>query len=107
VLDIQGRLTDDLGNSVADGDYPIEFRIYDAAATGTIVWSSGGYISVPVANGIFTYRLGSNNPLPESLAEYDSLWVAMELDGSPEMAPRIPLVAVMYALRAGTAARLR
>ncbi len=41
VLNFQGQLNDSNGDPVTDGDYSIDFLIYDADRDGNLVWSSG------------------------------------------------------------------
>jgi hypothetical protein len=99
LMDIQGKLTDDLGDPFPSGEYFIQFEIYDAPIGGTALWSSTGYESVMVEDGLFSYVLGSSNPLPWYLGNTDELWLGMRVDGSTEMSPRIRLTTVVYALR--------
>jgi hypothetical protein len=75
MINMQGQLTDDAGNPVADGNYLIEFRLFDAESGGTQRWSTGGSVEVIVEGGLFNYLLGSDTPLPFYLADFDSLWL--------------------------------
>lgn len=56
-MNYQGRLTDSAGNPVADAQYSIVFRIYDAATGGTNKWGPQT-IPVDVVNGDFNTILG-------------------------------------------------
>jgi hypothetical protein len=51
----QGRLTD--GDSLANGDYDFEFKLYDAASNGTQVGSTVTKEDVTVTDGLFTVQL--------------------------------------------------
>jgi hypothetical protein len=102
-INVQGQLTDAVGNPVTDGVYWIYFRIFDAETGGFERWSSGGYVEVIVEGGLFNYILGSDNPLPFYLADFDSLWLEMKPDGVPVMAPRIRLTSSMWSIRSAYA----
>src|SRR4030067_1170121 len=52
LINFQGILTDTLGNPVADGNYSVTFRIYDAASGGNILWQEDQVVST--IKGIFT-----------------------------------------------------
>ena len=66
LMSYQGKLTDSLGVSVADGNYSIWFRIYDDSTGGSILWGELQW-SVPVSKGLFSVLLGSVNPLLASV----------------------------------------
>ena len=106
VLNYQGRLSDSLGYTVADGDYTMTFTLYTAAEGGTDIWSCAGQI-VPVTDGLFTYHLGDACTLPDDLfADYSSVWLGIAIGGDPESTPRTQIVSSAYAfhsLRADTA----
>lgn len=107
LIGVQGRLTDTVGNAVADGKYQITFRIYDAPAGGSTLWNSGAQ-SVPVAKGLFTYQLGSAVPLPSTLFAKDTIrYLGIKVGTDAEITPRTRLTSGTYvyqALRADTAA---
>jgi microcystin-dependent protein len=59
LINYQGRLTMAEGETApANGNYAIEFRIFDAPTAGALVWGSR-YESVPVHGGQFNVVLGS------------------------------------------------
>ncbi|UCC45436.1 MAG: hypothetical protein JSU65_05820 [Candidatus Zixiibacteriota bacterium] len=106
VINYQGRLLDDLGYLVADGDYQITFNIWNYYSGGALLWSSGAQI-VPVEDGLFSYELGSAVPLPHALFTDTVRWLGISVSGDPEIEPRTRLITVPYAyqaLRADTAA---
>ena len=100
-LNYQGYLTDDLGNPVADGDYSIYFKIYDAAEDGTILWSSDR-MSVTVEDGLFAVPLG---PFWYSLFSGEGeRWLGITVGSDDEIYPRTKFMAVPYAVYANSAA---
>ena len=101
----QGRLTDASGAPVADGAYLIQFRLYDQASGGTVLWDNA-YRTVIVTDGLFTYNLGDSVPLPISLFEDTALYLGIKVGAEPEGGQRVKLGSVAYAyhaLRADTA----
>ncbi len=56
LINYQGKLTDSLGAAAADGTYKLEFRIWDDASTGTLIW--GEETVVFVLSGAFNVILG-------------------------------------------------
>jgi len=101
----QGLLTDPVGNPVSDGVYSVKFSIYDVGTGGNELWStfSGGFSPIQTRNGLFTHSLGSTNPLPDSLSEFDSLWLSITILPDSELQPRTLLTSVFAALRANFA----
>jgi hypothetical protein len=68
-ISYQGRLVDDTGAPVPDGDYNFTFQLHehDPVVMGEpLLWSSG-MVPVSVTDGLFVYYLGSNVPLPASI----------------------------------------
>jgi len=53
-LSYQGRLTNSNGVPVADGNYDITFKIYDALSGGTLLWTEihNGANQVAVSDGL-------------------------------------------------------
>ena len=60
----QGRLLDAAG-APARGNVEVVWRIYDAAAGGTALWTQRS--SVTLDDGYFSAALGDGAPLPETL----------------------------------------
>ncbi len=95
LINYQGYLTDDLGTPVADGDYSLTFRIWDAETGGTQLWSED-HPTVSVTNGLFNMILGGVSPL---LLSFDiDYWLGIEVQSEPEL-PRIRLTSVAYSYR--------
>jgi len=102
MMNIQGVLTDAAGNPVADGDYGVTFRIYDAESGGSEVWSEA-IDDVYVGDGLFSVLIGSINPLTANVVDDDNRWLGIQLDGESEMMPRSRITSVGYALHAAKA----
>lgn len=129
-LTFQGRLLSSTGAVVPDGNYNIQFKLYQdgsgAAAgnpDGTLKWteshttggtSDGG---VEVKNGFFSVNLGSLTPFGSSVDwDQDTLWLSMNVAGSSagcstfgtspceadgEMLPMRRITATPYAINSG------
>ena len=99
-ISYQGRLTDDSGQPVADGDYQVTFNIYSLSSGGDTLWTSGAR-TINLANGLFNYLLGSHIPLPEGLfAAGADRWLGITVNGNPEYSPRVKMAAVPYSFQA-------
>lgn len=94
-ISFQGRIQYSGGGVVADGNYNIQFKIYqDGAGTsagnpgGTLKWTeshinNGGTAGVQVKNGYMTVTLGSVTPFGTSVDwNQDTLWLSMNIAGS-------------------------
>ncbi len=130
-LNFQARLLTSTGSVVADGNYHIEFKIYDSASAGA---SAQGVCSlnsstddcwwletrttgnlVRVVNGYFSVNLGSVTGFGANVPWDQPLWLTMNIGGSggspswdSEMLAsgnRIKLTGVPYAFRAGSIAK--
>ena len=99
-MNYQGRLTDDIGNPVSDGDYTIFFKIYNAGEDGSLLWSSDRMM-VRVKDGLFSVKLG---PFQNDLFSSDSSrWLGITVAGDDEISPRTQINTVPYAFYAKTA----
>lgn len=96
-MSYQGILTDASGGLVADGNYSLTFRIYDASTGGNQLWTET-QASVSVSKGIFSVILGSISPL--SVPFDKSYWLGVAVGGGSELSPRITLTASPYSLNA-------
>lgn len=100
-----GRLTDEAGRPVADGDYAFTFALYDAATAGTLLWSEVQE-GIAVREGGFVASLGSSNPIPTTLLSGGERWleVAVRAPGASTftaLSPRQSLRAAAPAQPAG------
>lgn len=129
-LNFQGRLLSSSGNVVPDGNYNLEFKIYDGGTnggpvgagelnSGTLLWIEtrdfpGTDDRVRVVNGYFSVTLGSVTAFPGTINWDQELWLTMNVGGSGTtpawdgemLAPsnkRTKLTAVPYAFRAKSA----
>ena len=75
-----GRLSNDAGQSVADGVYDFNFALYDAETGGTLMWSES-QTGVPVKGGAFVAALGSVDPLPAAVLDDSNRWLAVSVRG--------------------------
>jgi hypothetical protein len=120
-INFQARLLNTAGSIVPDGNYNVEFKLYNASSSSgssqgscsgdsACLWTETRTSSdrVRVANGYMTVNLGSVTAF--GAIDWDQeLWLTMNVGGtlvSPsfdgEMSPRLKLTAVPYAFRAGS-----
>lgn len=90
-IPIQGRLTDANGRNVADGDYVVTFRLYDALEGGELLWDDT--IAVHVADGLFATYISASGYI-----DGRPLYLGVQVQGDEEMVPRQPIYPVPYAL---------
>lgn len=60
-ISYQGLLTEPDGRPIADGDYQMTLRLYDAASGGVLLWEETQ--TVEVEKGLFSLYLGETQPL--------------------------------------------
>ncbi len=94
LINYQGSLTDEDNNPV-NATLSIEFKMYNAATDGEILWSEN-QSAVTVSNGLFNVLLGSINPIPDKTFEYSEVYLSMKIGEDSEMTPRKRLVSVGY-----------
>jgi len=99
VISHQGLLTDASGVPL-EGSFGLTFSLYQTPTGGTALWTET-HPGVPVQKGTFSVRLGSITPFGISFDQ--QLYLALAIDGSPEMTPRTALASVPYSFRADTA----
>jgi hypothetical protein len=100
----QGRLADAAGAPLT-GTYNMIFRLYDVTTGGTPLWSEQwtGSNGVRVSDGLFNVMLGSLAQLPMSqLTNAQSLFLGITVGTDDEMAPRVQLGSVPFAVQALT-----
>ena len=100
----RGLLTDDQGTPVeaAEG-LDMTFRLYHDPSGGAAFWTDE-YPAVEVSNGVFVVILGAgNNPLPSEQLDGTVKYLGVTIGTGAELAPRMELVSVPYALRADIA----
>lgn len=107
-VNFQARLQTAGGAIVPDGDYNVEFKLYDALTSGNLLWTETrtGGDKVQVKNGYLTVNLGSVTAFG-SMNWDQKMWLTMNIGGTGsaswdgEMSPRLALTAVPYAFSAG------
>lgn len=108
-INYQGKLTNSSGVAVADGTYNMEFKLYTASTSGSLLWTETrtGTDKVQVTNGLFSVMLGSVTSL-DGVDFNQPLYLGVNIGGtgSPgwdgEMAPRKTLGSVPSAFTAFT-----
>ncbi|MCK4606915.1 MAG: hypothetical protein KAU35_06430 [candidate division Zixibacteria bacterium] len=100
MINYQGRLTDDQGGPVTS-TVSMTFTIYDASVGGDSKWTET-QSAVTVTDGLFNVRLGSVNPISDTVFNEDNRYLAITVGGDAELTPRTMMVAVPYASRIAT-----
>lgn len=96
----QGRLLDTSGNP-STGSVSITFTIYDAATSGTSLWTETQ--NVTLDSGYFSVRLGETTAIPTTVFNGATRYLGVKVGTDAEMTPRQTLVSVPYALMANNA----
>jgi len=96
----QGRLYDDAGLPVSD-TLDVEFALYSGPATGASLWSETH--SITFDEGYFSVALGSLTPFSTTTFDGSLRYLGITVGADPEMAPRVTVASVPYALVAGDA----
>lgn len=101
-LQHQGRLLDDQQLPL-DGDFSVTFNLYDAPAGGTALWTETR--STSFDRGFYSTTLGERpqNPLDDELFDVGSLYLGLKVGSAAELSPRVQIVSVPFARRAGRA----
>lgn len=95
----QGKVTDPSGRLLNE-PHTLKFVLYDSASGGNALWSET-HTNLVIVKGLFAVSFGAKVPLsPPFDAPY---WVSVEVDGTGEMEPRLPLTSAPYALHAAVA----
>jgi hypothetical protein len=116
-FNFQARLMNSAGAIVPDGNYNVEFKLYNDPITGTAQWTEDYLNSashgVQVKNGYLTANLGSITGFPNSINWDQQEFLTMNIGGistgapswDGEMNPRLALTAIPYAFKAGQLAQ--
>jgi len=81
----QGRLTDNLGNPIANQTRNITFRVYEQPSGGTPIWQQVRAVQTD-GGGLFTTVLEVDPPL--GVADLSNVWFGIEVGSDGEMTPR-------------------
>ncbi|MEO0339761.1 MAG: hypothetical protein AAF242_11155, partial [Bacteroidota bacterium] len=95
LISYQGILTDNNSLVLADGNYTITVKIFDALTGGNELWSEDH--SIALVSGLFNIALGSNTDL--DLPFNQPYYISTTVDGT-ELLPRSAITASPYALNA-------
>lgn len=98
VISYQGKVTDSGGTPVANGNYTMRFRIYNAASGGSLRWDSGNR-TIAINDGVFNVLLGES-PQPSLNLDFDEdCWLLVTFSGTNQN-PRQRLASAGYAYMA-------
>ncbi len=97
LMTFQGRLTDTSNNPLG-GSHALVFRIFDAPAAGSQLWTET-QPAVAVTNGVFSVYLGTVTPLTPEVFAGATTYLEIVVDGTT-LSPRERLVASPYAVSA-------
>ena len=103
LINYQGELTDAAGN-VVNGNFTIQFKIYNSSSGGTALWTESQ--SLTITDGRFQVLLGSINPIPYDIFHENSTYLALKVGNDNEMTPRKRMVSVGYAFTTRNADKL-
>lgn len=103
-MTFQGRLVRADGSPETRAQ-DLRFALYPSATGGAPLWEES-HPAVPVTNGYYAVVLGAAQPLPDAVLNGQPLHLGVALVGQSELTPRLPVVSVPYALKAGDSARL-
>ncbi|MCB0132723.1 MAG: hypothetical protein KDD78_17795 [Caldilineaceae bacterium] len=99
VFGYQGQLlSPSTGKPVANGVYPMTFRLYTDGSTPNSFW--GQPLSVQVTDGLFNVTLGAADGFAIPVEAFDGrdLFLGIQVSGDAEMTPRQPIRPVPYAM---------
>lgn len=107
-INFQGKITKNSdGTNVADGNYAIQFKIYDAASSGNLLWTEtwdATTTQVNITNGVFNVKLGTYTSLATVDFTGGSLYLTVNFNPGAgydgEMLPRKQLVTSAFAFNA-------
>jgi len=103
LINFSGTLTDLNGNPLT-GVQGVTFLLYKEEQGGSPVWIETQNV-IPGKNGKYTVTLGSTKldaSLSDSFANGEARWLGVQISGQ-EQQPRVLLVSVPYAMKAGDA----
>ena len=105
MINYQGTLTNSGGTAVANGNYSIEFKIYDVASGGTALWTEKWDTTtsqITVVGGNFNAMLGFLTPIPTGFfTDHPVAYLGIKVGTDSEMLPRQQITSVGYAFTSG------
>jgi len=101
-ISFQGRLSNDDGSIVADGEYLLTFRLYDSPTGTAVLWNES--INTTISNGLFSVMLG--NVVPFDGVDFGTpLWISVQIGDDTELYPRYQMGSSPYSLHSVLADR--
>jgi microcystin-dependent protein len=113
-INYQGRLLNGSGNSVADGSYTLDFKVYGVPTGTTFLWGSsvsvnvtGGFFNVVLGEGGSTIAGGTYTAIASALAATSTPFLGImitsdntgtRIQNPQEIAPRLRLLSSPYAV---------
>jgi hypothetical protein len=102
LVNYQGVLKDSVGNYI-NGTYELTFNIYSSdLPEATPLWTET-HLAVYVESGLFNVVMGATVTLPPGLFAGQVRWLGVTVESDEEMAPRMRMTSVPWALRAAVA----
>jgi formylglycine-generating enzyme required for sulfatase activity len=113
LINYQGRLTNALGQPLADGStVDLTFKFYSAATGGTL-YLTVLQQNVVVNNGLYNVLIGSGTvshgteiSLANVFRNHSEVWLGVKVDAEAEMTPRSRIASVPYALACESSASI-
>ncbi len=97
-ISYQGILATSTGDLVPDGNYDLQFKLYDAETGGSVLWQEL-HSNVPVVEGRFHVILGTITSLT-SVPFDATYWLGIMVEPPSTELPRIQLTSSAYSLNA-------
>lgn len=97
LMNYQGRIDDINGNPVADANYNVTFRLFNASAAGSALWTETQQVTT--VDGVFSVLLGSIDTIPEFIWYQDSAFLEIQPQDSDPVMPRSLIAVVPYSWR--------
>lgn len=100
MINYQGRLTSSAGAPIT-ATLSITFTIYDDTTGGDVKWTET-QPTVVVTDGFFSVKLGSVNPLDETVFAGAGRFLGITVGTDPEITPRTRITSTGYAHQVGS-----
>lgn len=105
-MNYQGRLTDAQGNAINDGQYNIEFRLFNTSTLGTELWGPFTAANVDVVAGRFNTIIGATDTASRALTTAlasPTIFLQIKVGGNAPLTPRQQILSAPKALHAAKA----
>ncbi|MBC8145373.1 MAG: hypothetical protein H7X80_07290, partial [bacterium] len=97
-ISFQGILASPNGEPVSDGIHRLTLRLYDAANAASAIYAETH--DAPVVRGVFNVIIGTQTPIPTTIAFDRQYYLGVTIGTGSELLPRTPMTSVPYSLRA-------